>query len=172
MAGNLASTLNMAVATKEQWESVRWEDIEKFIGPNADKYKNLWEKQRANMMTKGKLGWVPNFCWTALLLLGMPWAVARKQYGVAAMSTFVVILVNFLKLPVGAMGAVVFMMAMTVKNIYIQYVIAKIAEIDTTGVTGEARDAQLRGTGGLEISKGVIAGVALAVVVLLLAMIF
>jgi hypothetical protein len=172
MAKSFASSLNMVMANKQEWESSRWEDVEKFIGPNAGKYKNLWEKQRTNMMTKGKPGWVPNFCWTSLLLVTLPWSVARKQYGLAGMAAVFLILVNVFALPPGAVGGTAILLAATVKNMYLQFAVNQLAKIDASGLTGEARDVAIRAAGGLDTRNGVIAGVATVLVVFVLAFVF
>lgn len=172
MAENFASSLNMVMATKQEWESSRWEDVEKFIGPNAEKYKNLWEKQRTNMMTKGKIGWVPNFCWTSLLMVTLPWAVARKQYGLAGMAAIFLIIVNLFGLPPGAVGGTAVLLAATVKNMYLQFAVNQLAKIDASGLTGEARDTAIRAAGGLDTRNGVIAGVVAFLVVFVLVYIF
>jgi hypothetical protein len=172
MANNFASSLNMAQASKQDWESSRWEDVEKFIGPNADKYRNLWEKQRANMMSKGKLGWVPNFCWTALLAVALPWAVARKQYGAAGLSAIFILIVNLFAIPPGAVGGTAIVLAATVKNIYLQTAVAQIAKINASGLASEQCDAAIRAAGGLNVKNGVIAFAIAFVIVLLLSVIF
>lgn len=170
MANNFVSSLNMVMAGKQDWENSRWEDVEKFIGPNAEKYKNLWEKQRANMVSKGKLGFVPSFCWTAVLMVTLPWAVARKQFGLAGMAGIFLLVVNLFPFPPGAILGTAIALAATVKNSYLQYVVYQLGKIDAAGLTGEARDAAIRAAGGLNVRNGVIAGVAAFLVALLLAL--
>lgn len=147
---------------KTIWADTPWEDVATFIGPNADRFQRVWEKQRAMIAEKGSgIAW--GFCWPALFL-SFVWFFARKQWLVGAILIILPLAIGYF-LPSstggGSLGVAIVIAALG-KSMYLQGSIAKIASIRETIPEGEARTAALKAAGGINWPIGLISGAVLA----------
>jgi hypothetical protein len=157
--------------TQALWRDVSWEEMATFIGPNAEAYKELWQKQRDSFLEKGRPPMTGfSLCWPAMIpIFGIPWGVSRKLWTFVGSSIFVVVLINILTLMApsknvaGVSLIMWFMMAFMAMPTYLQMSMMKIDKIKQKIAEGPARDAALRDAGGLNMNNGYIAGAICAV---------
>ncbi|WP_028600794.1 hypothetical protein [Ottowia thiooxydans] len=160
---------------KENWLSVTWEELATFIGPNAQSYQPSWQKQHTNWKEKGYGGSGLSWSWPALIPpLGIPWAVARKNWLFVGLMVGLIVFVNVIafiwpKSPDFTFMA--FLIPMIAKSMYIQHAVAQVARIKKETPAGPARDAALTSAGGLNMKHGYIAGAVCAVFLLLMVLI-
>jgi hypothetical protein len=166
----MVSIKEKAAIAKAQWTDTPWEEIATFIGPNAEYYRSYYEKSHASMAEKGNPGFMFSWHWPALIpLLGIPWAVARKNWayvGIMALFYVVIIILGaFMERP--NFGFAIFLAPAMAKQTYMQFAMTKIGKIRAATAEGPARDAALREAGGLDMSSGYIAGAICAAIVVL-----
>jgi CBS domain-containing protein len=149
---------------KDLWSKVNWDDMARYIGPYAETYRKTFDSQHADMVANGRpTGFLKQFSWhwPALIpLIGIPWAVARKQWLIAGLLVGVIIIANIVLayLPSASFGFMMFLVPMAAKSWYIQMGVAKIAKIKAQHPEGAARDAAIAEAGGLNMTYGYIAG--------------
>jgi hypothetical protein len=147
------------------WEGVSWAEMATYIGPNAEKYRKVWDKSQADIEKRGYPGFSWSWCWPALIpLIGIPWAVARRQRLFAGMLVAVVILANVLAIYVPSSGSsfgfMMFLVPMMAKSFYLQTGVARIGRIKAN-ISGEhAQLDAIKAAGGCNLTAGVIAGLA------------
>lgn len=142
------------------WTDVRWEDVAAYVGPNADRFKTVWEKQRAFALEgRGKIAW--SLCWPAVFL-SFAWFFYRKQWLTGAILIAVpVAIVAFLPVPPGAFGGVGIAVAMTAKSLYLQDAVPRIAKLKAAGSGDKAALA----AGGVSWPAGIVAGLLQALAI-------
>ena len=62
----------------ELWSGVEWEDVAAFVGPNAEQFRGVWDKQKA-MALAGRGGLALSLSWPALLF-SFAWFFYRKMW--------------------------------------------------------------------------------------------
>jgi hypothetical protein len=144
------------------WNDTPWDDIATFIGPNADRFQRVWEKQKGMIADKGSgIAW--GFCWPAFFL-SFVWFLARKQWVIGAMLIVIPMILGYL-LPSstggGALGIALVIAAMA-KSLYLQGSMEKIAKIRSETAQGEARNAALKAAGGINWPVAALSGAVLA----------
>jgi hypothetical protein len=157
----MASIKEQIAMGKTLWTETPWDEIATFIGPNADYYRTHYDKIHTPMAEKGTPGFMFSWHWPALIpLLGIPWAVARKNWGyvgVAVTAYIAIIIVGaFMERP--NFGALIFVAPAMAKQTYFQFAMTKIGKVRAGTEAGPARDAALRAAGGLNMTAGYIAG--------------
>ncbi len=144
------------------WSETPWDDVATFIGPNAERFKAVWEKQNNLIAAKGAgVAW--GFCWPAFFL-SFVWFLARKQWVIGALLIILPIVLGYLfpsSTGGGALGIALVMAAMA-KSMYLQASMEKIAKIRDAHGAGEGRDAALRSAGGINWPAAAISGAVLA----------
>lgn len=145
--------------SRAMWESVSWEEVATFIGPNAEGYRSTWEKSRKQVAETGyskfSLGW----SWPAMIpMFGIPWAASRKLWiivgSLVALIIALTIIVSFTKS--SSFVAFPFLIAMSAKSFYIQMAVAKIKKIKDTNGLVDFKSA-IQDAGGLNMKYGYIA---------------
>lgn len=154
---SIKEQITAMVVQNRDLTGVDWSDMEAALGSNADKYRPLWDR-----MVSGKKGFMASMspCWTAIPFLGVHWAVARRNYINAAFLLVVLVVMNLFLTRVedtAKILAVSVAVSFTYKHTHLQWLAAKIQNINRTGVTGEARMAAIRQMGGLDLKGGAIA---------------
>ncbi len=145
---------------KQTWTDVSWDDMSNYIGPNAESYRKVWEKNRTSFIEKGKPPFNFNWSWPAFFpVLGIPWALARKQWLFAGLMAGAIVLLNVLGsyMPSTSFGFMPFLVAIMAKPFYVQQAVNKIAKIKDEIPAGAARDATIRDAGGLNMTYGYVA---------------
>jgi hypothetical protein len=144
------------------WANTPWADIATYIGPNAEKFRTAWEKQRAVTLKKGG-GFSWSFCWPALFL-SFVWFFYRKQWLAGAILIILpIILVALFPTISGALGGVAIALSMMAKSLYLQDILPKIAKITAATPVGAARQTALASAGGTSKLAGIISLIFLAV---------
>jgi Protein of unknown function (DUF2628) len=144
------------------WTDTTWEDIATYIGPNAERFRTAWEKQRAAILKKGH-GITWGFCWP-VFFLSYVWFFYRKQWLIGAMLIVVPIVIAFLfPTAEGGFGGLAIVIAMMAKSLYLQDVVPKVAKIRAAETGGVAREAVLAVSGGTSKLSGIISGVFFAI---------
>ncbi len=156
--------------TKMDLTGIEWSDMETAIGPNADKYRPLWER-----MVGGKKGFFAALspCWTAIPFMGVSWAIARRVYAYAVVAFITLLIINLLMPGTGGAGRVLGIavaISFTVKRTYLQWLVTRVQQVNQRGLAGAAREEALRQIGGLDQKNGWISfGVLLAIGIVLAA---
>ncbi|KQO26444.1 hypothetical protein ASF11_01690 [Acidovorax sp. Leaf76] len=170
---SLAEQFKATLNAKTDWTGISWQDMETAIGPNADKYRALWDR----VTSTEKKGVFAHFspCWTGIPFLGVSWAVSRRMYPLAAMLLLALLVLN-LAFP-GESGAaralgIAILVSFTHKNTYLRWMAHCIRRIDAQGLAGPERDAALRAVGGLDQKSGWIAAGVLILVAVVLGVVF
>jgi hypothetical protein len=159
---------NMANA-KALWETASWEDVATYIGPNADAYRATFDRHKASWAEKGRgpafnLSWH----WPAFIpIIGIPWAVARRQWLFAGLMVGVIVLANV----VAALfpdsgtpfGFMMFLVPMMAKPFYVGTATAAVKKIRDATPPGSDPRAAIAAAGGLNMTHGYIAGAICAV---------
>ena len=151
-----ADRKRQAIAT---WEASRWDDVARFLGPNAERFRAAWEKTRAKALDKGAgiaFGW----SWPALVF-GFAWFFYRKQWWVGAALLLTPIVLGYFLETRGSFAGVAIVMAMYAKSFVVSDAVAKIARIRARG----GGDDAIAAAGGVSVIAGVIAGAILLVTV-------
>ncbi len=149
---------------KDVWSQVTWEDMASYIGPNADYYKPSFDRLHKPMAESGKAGGFKlEWHWGAFIpILGIPWAAARKQWGIVAIMAGTVVLTNILTilfdLPPSTFGFMIFMVPAMMKGIFLGSAVTQVVKIKQAIPDGPARQAAIREAGGFNMTYGLIAG--------------
>lgn len=158
----LLANKNKISEIKNNWLNVTWDEVATFIGPNAPVFKPVWEKQHTSWTEKGVGSFGFSWCWPALIpLLGIPWAAARRLWPFVGMMVAVVVAINVMALlwpNSSSFGFIIFFAPAMAKPMYVQYAVAKVAQIKKQTSVGDARDAALMEAGGLRMKYGYVAG--------------
>ncbi len=146
---------------KNLWAHSNWDEIAAFIGPNAEKYRAYYDKTKPSMVQKGRPGFQFNWHWPALIpILGIPWAVARRDWAYAGTMIAVVILINVITIFFGNVNFsfMFFLAPILAKQTYFQNIMNKISKIKETIPEGLAQTEAIKAAGGLNMTHGYIAG--------------
>jgi predicted acyltransferase len=154
----MATVAERKAQIQAMWADISWDDVAAYIGPNANGFKTVWEKQRATALGgRGGIAW--SMCWPALFL-SVAWFFYRKQWLMAAILIILpAIMLAVLPIPPGAFGGIGIAIAMMAKSLYLQDALPRIAKLKAAG-SGD-HDA-LAAAGGVSLPAGIIAGVAIA----------
>jgi hypothetical protein len=147
---------------KQTWTDVSWDDMSNYIGPNAESYRKVWEKNRTSFIEKGKPPFNFNWSWPAFFpILGIPWALARKQWLFAGLMVGAIILLNILGayMPSTSFGFMPFLVAIMAKPFYVQQAVANIAKIKSQTQSAIIQQDAIRNAGGLNMTYGYVAAV-------------
>jgi hypothetical protein len=142
------------------WASVSWEEVKTFIGPNAEGYKKVWEKNAVGIAKQGFPGFMFSWSWPALFpILGIPWAVSRKLWPFVGLMVGVIVIASVILafFPNASFGYLMVLAPTMAKNFYIQTTVAKIAKIKETIPDPDAQMLAIREAGGLKMIWGLIA---------------
>lgn len=152
---------------KTLWADTPWEDVAAYIGPNAEKFRKVWEKQRGRILEKG-YGNTWSFCWGAFLL-SYVWFFYRKQWlaGAMLLGLPIIIAVLFPTVTEG-LGGVAIIIALMGKSLYLQDAMPKIAKIRAAAPDDAARHAVLAAAGGTSKLAAIISGVVFVLSILAL----
>jgi len=139
------------------WSETTWEEVAAYIGPNADKFRSTWEKQRnfALAQSSGKIAW--SFCWPAFLL-SFAWFFYRKQWFIGAMLIVVPVVLSYFTSAGGSVG-VGLVLACMAKSAYLQDAMPKIAKVKEKLPPGDSLMAALAAAGGVSRPAGIIGGI-------------
>lgn len=148
---------NNRIQSQAVWADTPWEDVAAYIGPHAEGFRRVWEKQRTAFAEKG-YGITWSFCWP-VFFLSFVWFFYRKQWLLGAViiiiPTVFVILFPSAKDSFGGAALVLTLMA---KSFYLQDALPKIAKIRTAEPDVGLRAAKLQKAGGASIIAGIISG--------------
>lgn len=146
------------------WSETPWDDVAAYIGPNAEKFRAVWEKQRAVIAKKGSgIAW--GFCWP-VFFFSFVWFFARKQYLMGAiLVAFPIILYWIVPSATSSLGGVGIAIAMMAKSFYLQDAMAKIAKIVAALPPNADREHALAQAGGLSLPAAGISGLFYAAIV-------
>lgn len=153
---------------KADLSGISWQDMETAIGPNADKYRPLWDRISSNEK-KGPFAHF-SLCWTSIPFMGISWAIARRMYPLAVMLLIALLAFNIFfpaESETPRVVALAILMSFTHKNTYLRWLAHCIRRIDNQGLAGLEREAALREIGGLDQKSGWIAAGVLLVIVAL-----
>jgi hypothetical protein len=143
------------------WADTPWDDVAAFIGPNAEKFRPGWEKQRQKILEKGHANNM-SFCWPAFFL-AYAWFFYRKQWVAGALLFGLPVIIIFLfPAATNALGGVGIAMALMGKGLYLQESVRKTAKIRAAEPDDAARHAALAAAGGISWPAGIVSGVFLA----------
>ncbi len=150
---------------QEIWADTPWEDVAAFIGPNAERFRPVWEKQRGMILKKGHgLTW--SFSWPTFFL-SYVWFFYRKQWLIGGMLIVLpVVLIFLFPTATGGLGGLAIVIAMMAKCLYLQDALPRIAKMRATETEGGARQAALARSGGTSKLAAIISGVFYAVSIL------
>jgi hypothetical protein len=152
---------------KAIWNQVSWDDMKNYIGPHAESYKNVFDKHKKAIEGTSRSPYFGmSWSWAACVpILGIPWAVARKQWVFVGMMVAVVVFVNVVSafLPSASFGFLLFMAPIMAKNFYVQNAVVKIAKIKDRVSDQQSCDEEIRNAGGLNLMHGVMAAAVCAV---------
>jgi hypothetical protein len=150
---------------REIWGNTPWEDIAAFIGPNAERFRPVWEKQQGTILKMG-YGLTSSFSWPAFFL-SYVWFFYRRQWLVGAILIVLPVVLMFLfPTATGGFGGLAIVIAMMAKRLYLQDALPKIARIRAAETDGAARQAALARSGGTSKPAAIISGVFYAVSIL------
>jgi hypothetical protein len=143
------------------WAETPWDDVATFIGPNPDKFRATWDKQREMILSKGSgIAW--SFCWP-FLFLSFVWFFYRKQWLMGVVLIVVpLIFAFFLPSVTGAFGGIGIALAAMAKSAYLQDAMAKIAKIRVSIQDDAGRQTALAAAGGVSWPAALISGGVLA----------
>ncbi|HEX8655426.1 MAG TPA: DUF2628 domain-containing protein [Allosphingosinicella sp.] len=141
--------------SKRLWEETGWEELDLFIGPNADRFRSAWEATRAKTLD-GRGGIALGFCWPAFLF-GFAWFLYRKMWAFGLLLLIVPVALGFMfESPGGSIGVAV-AVSLFAKSMYVQHALPKIEDARRGG-----GDEAVRAAGGVSILGGAIGGTILA----------
>jgi len=143
------------------WSDTPWEDIAAYIGPNAERFRSAWEKQRTLILTKGSgFGWT--FCWPALVL-SYVWFFYRKQWALGSILLVLpaVITVAY-PAAAGGLAGMGIAFGMMAKGFYLLGAVSKITKIRAKLADDAARKTALAAAGGTSKLAGIISGIVFA----------
>jgi len=134
----------------DQWR-VRAE-LERFFGPNANSFLDLYERMRALPANKrsGIRTWGPVF------LGSFTWFFYRKMYVYGAIVIFMPLVLSYLFGSVS--GVLAFIYAISAKVWYVNYALGRIAKADQLELSGAERTDYLQRAGGVSLPAGIFAG--------------
>lgn len=141
------------------WTGVEWADVATFIGPNAERFKKVFEKMRADALNR-RTGIAWSFSWPALFF-SFAWFFARKQWLMGGLLLALPILASFF-LPAASFGGIGIFIAANAKWAYLQTSVPKIAKIVSANPPGTTRDAALVSAGGISKAGAIVGGIILA----------
>lgn len=155
----MSSVADRKAQIQAMWSDIAWEDVAAYIGPNANRFQGVWEKQRAFALAgRGGIAW--SMCWPALFL-SVAWFFYRKQWLLGAIMIILpAIMVAFLPIPAGAFGGVGIAISMMAKSLYLQDAIPRIARLKAAVL--DDREA-LALAGGVSLPAGIISGLVIGV---------
>ncbi len=161
----MANIAERSAQMRAMWSDTPWEEVAAFIGPNADKFRAIWDKQRTLMLNKGRgIAW--GFSWP-VFFTSFVWFFYRKQWLIGAVLILLPIVVVLLMPRVtGAMGGIGIALAMMSHSLYLQDSMARIAKIRTAMPVGAERNALLASTGGVSRLAAGISGAFFALSVI------
>ena len=136
------------------WANSDWDDVARFIGPNAHRFASAWGNARDKMVKAGG-GLVLTWCWPALFF-GFAWFLYRKQWAVGAVLIILPLVVGYF-FSVSAGGGAAIFIAMIAKSTIAQDAVTKIAKIRAAG----GGDAEIAAAGGVSVIAGVLGGIVL-----------
>ena len=140
------------------WSAVEWPDVATFIGPNAERFKKVFEKMRADALNRRTaIAW--SFSWPALFF-SFAWFFARKQWLMGGLLLGLPILASFF-LPAASFGGIGIFIAANAKWAYLQTSVPKIAKIVQANPPGATRDAALAAVGGISKAGAIVGGIVL-----------
>ncbi|WP_380787593.1 DUF2628 domain-containing protein [Sphingomonas sp. R86521] len=143
-------------ATIAAWANSDWDDVARFIGPNAERFASAWEKARTKMTTAGG-GLTFTWCWPALFF-GFAWFLYRKQWAVGVVLIILPLVIGYF-FSVSAGGGAAIFIAMIAKSTIAQDAVTKIAKIRAAG----GGNAEIAAAGGVSVMAGVLGGILLLV---------
>ena len=153
----MASRQERIEKIKQTWSDVSWDDMSNYIGPNAESYHKVWEKNRVSFMEKGTPPFNFSWSWPAFFpILGIPWALARKQWLFAGLMVGAIILLNILGAYMSStsFGFMPFLVAIMAKPFYVQQAVTKIAKIKSQTPSGITQQEEIKTAGGLNMTYG------------------
>lgn len=98
--------------TFRYWRESEWADVATYLGPNAAKFRPVWEKTRERFAA-GKAGVAWSWSWPALLV-SFAWFFYRRQWwiGLALLVTPVALSLMLDRPPTGTLGVALVIAAM------------------------------------------------------------
>lgn len=142
--------------TKRLWQAVSWEELALFVGPNAERFRDAFERTRPKMLA-GHGGVSFGFCWPALLF-SFAWFFYRKMWA-AGLALLVVppALGFFIDSRGGALGVMI-AISLFARSLYVQHAVSKIGAVRETG----GDDDEVAAAGGVSTAGGAVGGLILA----------
>ena len=124
------------------WSDTSWEEVATYIGPNADKFRPIWEKQRKLILAdKNRL--VRSFCWPAFWM-SFVWFFYRKQWLIGTLLILAPIVLFYIGGPGSPIGIGI-VVGCIANSTYLQDVMPKIARLKAQVAPGDSFDAIARG---------------------------
>jgi hypothetical protein len=157
----MASRQERIAKLKQTWSDVSWDDMANYIGPRAESYRKVWEKNRATFMEKGMPPFNFSWSWPAFIpILGIPWALARKQWLFAGIMVGAIIVLEIFAsyLPTTSFSFMPFLVAMMAKPFYVQQAVTNIGKIKSQFPQGASREDAIKNAGGLNMTLGYVSG--------------
>ena len=165
----LKEKLKLLLLTKVDLTAISWADLATAIGPNAGRYKRLWQRMQSGSKNPFK-----NFspCWSAVPFFGVAWAVARKMYIWAAFLCVGMVIANYVLPDIAAALGLAVAVSFSQKSVYLRWLLAHIQLINSRGLVGEQRQLALQQAGGLNATNGWITAAVLVGSSLALGLVF
>lgn len=138
------------------WEETGWDDLARFIGPNAESFRGAWEATRAKTLG-GRGGIAFAFCWPAFLF-GFAWFLYRKMWAFGLLLLVLPVMLGFIFESLGGSIGMAVAVSLFAKSLYVQHALPKIEDARATGGGDQAVGA----AGGVSIVGGAFGGAILA----------
>ncbi len=137
----------------EAWATTDWDDVARFLGPNADRFLAVWQRTREKLLAKGTgnaVGW----SWSAFVF-SFAWFLYRKQWVAGIVLIAAPLTIVYLGASPGGGIGVGIVMAIYAKSFLLQDAVLKIARIRSRG----GGDAEVAAAGGVSRIGGLIGGI-------------
>lgn len=138
------------------WSATDWDDVARFIGPNADRFRRSWEATRDKIAAKGG-GMAFGFCWPCLLF-SFAWFFYRRLWAAGLAILLVPIVFSLVFESSGGMLGALIGISLFAKSAYVQHAVGKVARIRQAG----GGDDEIVRAGGISVAGGAIGGLIMA----------